>query len=495
MKIPEYDSLDATAMADLVRRGELTAAELLDAAIERIAARNPAINAVVSTFYDRARQRLADLPSDGPMYGVPFLVKDLKMQIAGTVTTNATRLLANRKAEQTSLLAQRYEDAGLVIVGKTNSPELGIMGVTEPALWGPCRNPWDTNHTSGGSSGGAAAAVAARIVPVAHGGDGGGSIRIPASACGMFGLKPTRGRVSMAPFRGEAWSGLVQEHVVARTVRDSALFLDIAAQPTPGEPYYAPAHAGSWRAHVDQPPGALTVAYTKKALLAGESDRDCVAAVEDAAALMESLGHTIEEVDLPFSRDEMAEAYFVTVASNIARFVEETAETAGKKPRSRDFEEATWLLAQIGWNTPAPRLLKVQHAIHQTTRAMAAFFAKYDVAMTSTMALPPVKVGTFDLSFTERAQLRLLRNAPLGVLLDAALQNLGSNALAATPNTQLFNMTGQPAMSVPLHWSPSGLPIGIQFAADAGREDLLLRLARQLEQARPWDNKRPPLVK
>ncbi len=239
MHLADYDDHDACSLAELVRKGDVSPKELLEDAIERIEERNPALNAVVHTMYDRAKAKADDLP-DGPLKGVPFLVKDLKLKIAGEPTTNSTKLEVGKLAERSSVTAERYEAAGLQIVGKTNTPEFGIMGITEPTLRGPCRNPWDPGHTPGGSSGGSGAAVASRMVPAAHSGDGGGSIRIPGSHCGLFGLKPTRGRVTMAPFAGEAWGGFVQEHVLCRSVRDCATFLDIEDVPTPGEPYGVP---------------------------------------------------------------------------------------------------------------------------------------------------------------------------------------------------------------------------------------------------------------
>jgi len=492
VRIPEYDDLDATALAALVARGELSPRDLCEAAIERIEAYDPALNAVVERLYERARARASALP-EGPFKGVPFLLKDLKLALAGTPTTNSSRLTARYYPEKSSVLAERYEAAGLQIVGKTNTPEFGIMGITEPALRGPCRNPWNPAHTPGGSSGGSAAAVAARIVPIAHAGDGGGSIRIPASACGLFGLKPTRGRVTMAPYAGEAWGGFVQEHVMSRSVRDSAALLDLEAAPTPGEPYAQPHRERPWRDEVGAPPGKLRVAFTTETLYAGKSHPDCVAAVEDAARLLTDLGHHVEEARPPFPRAEMVRAYFLTVAAGIGWFVEDTARKAGVRPRPEDFEPSTWLLAMIGWRTPASALIAAQVTMQRAAREVAAFFSTYDVLLTSTMARPPVRVGELLPSRAEQVQMRALRALPLKALLDVALDKMGASKLAATPNTELFNQTGQPAMSVPLFWNRDGLPIGVQFAARFGDEATLFRLAAQLEEARPWAQKKPPL--
>jgi amidase len=493
MRFPEYDDLDAVALADLVRRREASPEELLEAAIERVEARNPHLNAVVHPMFDRARQRAGKLPA-GPLRGVPFLVKDLKLQIAGTPTSNSCKLQLRRVATRTSVLAERYEAAGLQILGKTSTPEFGIMGITEPDVRGPCKNPWNPAHTPGGSSGGSAAAVAARIVPAAHGGDGGGSIRIPASACGLFGLKPTRGRVTMAPFAGEAWGGFVQEHVMTRTVRDSALLLDAVDAPTPGEPYAAPAKVRPWIDEVGADPGKLRIAFTRSPLHSGHTHPDCEAALDDAIQLLADLGHDLTEARPPFPQKDMVRAYFLTVATGVARFVELAAEEAGKKPDPLDFEPATWLLALIAWKTTAPELLAAQQVMQRAARDVAAFFEAHDLLLTPTLARPPARVGELAASRAELAQIALLSRLPIGALLDVALEKMGSGKMAYTPNTQLFNQTGQPAMSVPLHWNTAGLPIGVQLAARFGDEATLFRVAAQLEAARPWAGKKPPMV-
>ncbi len=491
-KLPEYDEWDATEAARLVRAGEVSPEDLLEAAIERIDTRNGPLNAVVTKLYDYARTRVATLPKDAPFRGVPFLLKDLKLQLKGTVTTNSTRLLRNATATESSVLAKRYEAAGLVVVGKTNTPEFGITGVTESKLRGPCRNPWNTDRTAGGSSGGSAAAVAARMVSSAHGGDGGGSIRIPASCNGLFGLKPTRGRVTMAPFMGEAWSGYVQEHVLTRSVRDSAALLDIADPPTPGEPYAAPAKERSWAEEAATKPGKLKIAFTAETLYASQTAPECRAALEDSVALLEELGHEVVEARPSFPKEELVQAYFATIASGTAYMVNATAKKAGVRPRAADFEDVTWLLGQIGHKLPASSLVEHQINIHKAARKVAAFFEDYDILVTPTLAGPPIRIGETALGGSQKAQLRALRLLPLKGLLDLAVNTMGSDALAPFPNTQLFNQTGQPAMSVPLYWTEAGLPIGTQFAAKFGGEGTLFRLASQLEEARPWANRRPP---
>jgi len=485
MRFPEYDELDATELASLVRKGELCAEELLEAAIERVEERNPRLNAVVDTLYDRARARLDKLP-EGPFCGVPFFLKDLKSTLAGTVTSQSNKLAKGYVAKVSSENVKRYEAGGVQILGKTNTPEFGIMGVTESLLRGPCRNPWNPQHTPGGSSGGAAAVVAARIAPVAHGGDGGGSIRIPASACGLFGLKPTRGRVSMAPHLGEAWGGFVQEHVLSRSVRDSAAFLDLVDAPILGDPYWPPPKQRPWIEEVGAPSAPLRIAFTTETLYAGETHPDCREAVQNTVTLLSELGHELVEAKPPFSREEMVRAYFLTVASGVAAIVEETAALAGKKPHHKDFEPQTWVLAQIGWKNSGAELVKQQQVIQRASRQVAGFFGEYDIFLCSTLAEPPIPVGSLSLSTMEKLQLALLRTLNSTALLDKVLDTLGVDALARTPNTQLFNQTGQPAMSVPLSWNEDGLPIGVQFAAPFGDEATLFRLASQLEEAQPW---------
>ncbi|HAN31327.1 MAG TPA: amidase [Myxococcales bacterium] len=493
LPLPQYDHLDATALAELIRKGELSVRQVHEAAIARIEARNPELNAVVEHLEQRAAARLESLP-EGPFRGVPFLFKDLKLMLKGTITTGSTKLMSGHVAERSSVLAERYEAAGLSVLGKTNTPEYGIMGITEPALRGPCRNPWNPLHTPGGSSGGSAAAVAARIVPAAHAGDGGGSIRIPASACGLIGLKPTRGRVTMAPFIGEAWSGYVQEHVVCRSVRDCAGLLDAVDAPTPGEPYAAPHKPATWRSSMEEPVRKLRIAFDTGALFADDCHEDCQSAVKETISLLTELGHEVVEARPTFPRDELVRAYFLAVAAGVARMVEETAMRCGVKPSFAQVEPATWLLALIGWKTPAADLVGAQWTIQRAARDVAGFFQSYDVFVNATMARPPARVGELLPSASERFQVAALRHTPLKAVLDYALNKMASGKLAATPNTQLFNQTGQPAMSLPLHWNAQGLPIGVQFAAPFGDEATLLQLATQLEQARPWANQLPNMI-
>ncbi len=490
---PEYDDLDATGIAELVNKGEIKASEVLEAAIERAELRNPALNAITVDLFDKARAEADSLP-DGPLKGVPFLLKDLKAQYKGTPTSNGTRLEKGRIAEKNSLIVDRFLASGVQIMGKSSSPEFGIMGVTEPEIWGPCRNPWHLDHTPGGSSGGASSSVAARIVPIAHAGDGGGSIRIPASATGTFGMKPTRGRVSMAPFIGEGWGGFVQEGVISRSVRDSALALDQIDQITVGEPYAAPHKPKPWTSYLQAPERKLKIAFTSGTLFGQKNHPDCIDAVNSSIELLESLGHEIIEAKPSFPREELVEAYFLIVASGTSNFVENTSAYAGVKPSYKNFETITWALAQIGWHTSAARLARARDTIHKASREVAQFFVEHDLFLTSTHAAPPVKIGELGLKAMDKLQLGLIRNLPLQSLFDLMLKGMGNKALSKTPNTMLFNQTGQPGMSVPLHWNAEGLPIGTQIVGSFGGEGLLFQVATQLEEARPWAHRKPALI-
>ena len=490
---PEYDDLDATGIAELVAKGEIQASEVLEAAIERATLRDPEINAITVDLFDRARKEVDQLP-DGPLKGVPLLLKDLKAQLKGTPTSNGTRLEKGRVAEANSLIVDRFLASGVQIMGKSNAPEFGIMGVTEPKIWGPCRNPWHLEHTPGGSSGGASASVAARIVPIAHAGDGGGSIRIPASATGTFGLKPTRGRVSMAPFVGEGWGGLVQEGVISRSVRDSALVLDQIDQLTIGEPYAAPHKPKPWTSYLKAPERKLKIAFTSGTLFGQENHPDCIEAVQSSVKLLESLGHEVIEAKPSFSRDELVEAYFMIVASGTSVFIENSSAYAGVKPSYKNFETITWALAQIGWHTSAARLSRARDTVHKASREIAKFFQEYDLFVTSTHAAPPIRVGELELKTMDKLQLGLIRSFPLQSLFDLMLKGMGNKALSKTPNTMLFNQTGQPGMSIPLHWNAEGLPIGTQIIGPFGGEGLLFQVATQLEEARPWAQRKPALI-
>jgi amidase len=499
LPLPEFDDLDATAMAALVASRELSAVELVDAAIARIEARNPGINAVVWKNYERARKlAAADPHPSGPFGGVPFLLKDLMAQDTGEPSTFGSRVLSGWRANKDAELVARYKRAGLIILGRTNTPEFGIYAVTEPELFGPARNPWDTRLTPGGSSGGSAAAVAARLVPVAHGGDGGGSIRIPAAHCGLVGMKPTRARNPGGPFAGDRWAGFVSEHVLARTVRDSAAMLDATHGPDAGAPYQVAPPARPFAAEAEAGArgevGRLRIAFCREPLFGDAAHADAIAAVDDAARLVAELGHEVVEARPPFDREALIPAYFAVIATHVNLAVRTLQKEAPRRLTHRDFEAPTWLLRDIGENISAGEYAEAIQTIQHTGRTVAPFFEQHDVFLTATAARPPVHIGEVSPKPAERALLKTLALAPLKPALMLALKVLSKNALNATPNTMLFNMTGQPAVSLPTFWNAGGVPIGTQWVGRFGDEATLFRLAAQLESSRRWYERRPPIT-
>ncbi|RMG09073.1 MAG: amidase, partial [Planctomycetota bacterium] len=386
----DYDRLDAVGLAERIAAGELSPLEAVEAAIARIEERDSQLNAVVHRSFERAREQArGELPS-GPLRGVPFLLKDLHAEDAGQPCTGSSRLLADFVAPEDSELVRRYKRAGLVILGRTNTPEFGIYGVTESELRGPCRNPWDPSRTPGGSSGGAAAAVAARMVPAAQGGDGGGSIRIPAAHCGLVGLKPTRARTPLGPFAAEGWAGFVCLHALTRSVRDSALLLDVAQGPDLGAPYEVRPPARPFREEVGADPGRLRIALCTEALFGRETHPECVRAAEEAAALAEELGHEVTPAKPDFSKEALVKAYLTMVATSVAVDVRRAGELVGRTPRPSDVEKPTWLLKLIGEKLSAAEYLWERDLIHAEARRVAAFFEDYDVLLTPTAALPPL---------------------------------------------------------------------------------------------------------
>jgi amidase len=466
-----YEDFDGLALAALVRKGEVTASELLDAALARIEAQNPRLNAIVTRLDDLARQAIAASLPKGPFEGVPFVLKELLVSLVGAPTTSASRMLvANMPAADSELVA-RYKRAGLVILGKTNSSEFGLAPATESHLFGETRNPWNLALSPGGSSGGSAAAVAARILPMGHATDGGGSIRIPASACGLFGLKPTRARITAGPEGGEGLGGLAAQHAVTRSVRDSAALLDATAGPMPGDPYMAPPPARSFLSETTQAPGHLRIAVSTRAPTGVPVDPACVTAVDEAARLCEELGHHVEPGAPDFDAAEVQRAttiiFFANTALNVTRF------NGGRLPEGDAIEPLTRAFAIAGLRIPATDYIAALQSLHRQGRRIMAFYERFDVWLTPTLALPPQPIGAFDTHATDA---------------DAWM----AKVMAFIPFTVLCNVTGQPAMSVPLHWSAEGLPIGVHFAARTAEEGLLYRLAAQLEQARPWANRRPP---
>lgn len=480
MKLPEYDAADATTLAGWVRDGEVTPAELLEAAVERIEARNPELNAVVHLDVERARAAADSLPP-GPFRGVPFLLKDLMAEDTGQPSTSSCSALADWRAPRDAELVRRFKRSGVNIVGRTNTPEFGIYAATESTFRGPCRNPHDREHTPGGSSGGSGAAVAARMVPFAHAGDGGGSIRIPASHCGLFGLKPSRARNPIGPFVSEAWGGLVAEHVLTRSVRDSAAMLDATQGPELGAFYEIRSPERAYVDVLEEPLRPLRIRWTEAPLFGGVTDPACAVAVERTANRLAERGHQVERGMPPFDAEALVRAYLAFVAVGVAGDLRSIEGRIGRKVRPGDVEAPSWLLGRIGHKLSAVELEAHRSATHAVTRAIAEWFEDVDVFLTPTCALPPVPIGTFTPSTFERVQMQLLRWLDSGTLYGIALEQMAGDALVATPNTMLFNLTGQPATSMPLHQTESGLPVGVQAVGRYGDEATLLQLAAQLE--------------
>jgi amidase len=470
----EYANLDAMAQADLVRRKQVKPSELVDAAIERIERLNPQINAVVTPMYTLGRKAAEGPIPEGPFSGVPFLLKDLQAAYAGVPLTSGSVALRDFVPNHDSELVLRHKRAGLIVIGKTNTPEFGLVPTTEPALFGPALNPWGTGRSTGGSSGGSAAAVAAGMVPMAHGGDGGGSIRIPASCCGVFGLKPTRARTPLGPDLGDALNGLTAQHALTRSVRDSAALLDATAGPDVGDPYFATPPARPFLQEVGADPGRLRIAFATTTPTGVSLHEDCIAAVKDAAALCQELGHEVVEASPPLNGPLLTQMFTTVWAAGAALSVDGLSMVAGRAPRKADFEPLTWALAEMGRATGAVNYLVAIATFQMMARHIARFFEQHDVWLTPTLGQPPLAIGAL--------------NGPP----DNPMAGFAA-AAEYVPYTPICNVTGQPAMSVPLYWNAEGLPVGAHFVGRYGDEATLFRLAAQLEQARPWADRRPPV--
>jgi amidase len=470
--------LDATAQAELVRSGDASPLELVDDAIARVEKLNPELNAVIHPRFDKARAEARGTLPGGPFRGVPLVLKDLMAGIVGDPQHEGMKFLRDAAyvADHTDALAQRYLDAGFVCIGRTNTPELGIVPTTEPEAYGAARNPWDPSRTTGGSSGGSAAAVASGMVAVGHANDGGGSIRIPASCCGLVGLKPSRGRTSLLPDFSVVDDLLIAELCVTRTVRDTAGVLDAVQGGATGDTVRAPAPARAYRDEIGADPGKLRIGLlTHNPLETGEIHPDCVAAARETAQLLESLGHTVEETFPAALVDPALVGHFTTLwASTLVYNLRYWEKKVGREITAGDVEPLTWTLAEMGRSIAAPDFIEAQHAALELGRAVEEWYASgYDLLLTPTLGEPPVELGTF--TTPDEPLLGFIRAATF------------------VPYTPLANMTGEPAISLPMHWNGDNLPIGAQLMAAYGREDVLLRVAAQLEQAQPWID-RIPLV-
>ncbi|KUJ64934.1 amidase [Streptomyces albus subsp. albus] len=472
-EVERITALDATGQAELVRGGQLSAGELVTAAITRIERLNPRLNAVITPTFDRALDQVrAGLP-DGPFTGVPYLLKDLATEQAGVRFTEGSAFLRDHVSRQDQELVRRLRAAGLVLLGKTNTPEFGMAPTCEPRLHGPTRNPWDPTRTTGGSSGGSAAAVAARMVPAAHANDAGGSIRFPASCCGLFGLKPTRARVPLGPLYGDAFGGWAAEHAVTRTVRDSAALLDAVSGPEPGDPYPAPPTTGPFRLEVGRDPGHLRIAYSLRTSGGHPVHPDCAAALHGAVRLCTDLGHDLVEQDLPGLTDEVGEAIGTVYGAAMAWIVGYWTRESAREPGPQELEPYTRAFWEHGRRVTGGDYLLAVTILQAFARTVALFLTRYDAFLTPTLAQPPLPLGK--MTSTEEDPWCTARNSAPFVAFPAVVANI----------------TGAPAMSVPLHWSPTGLPIGVHFLGHCGGESILFRLAGQLERAQPWSQRVP----
>jgi amidase len=483
----DYQSHDAVGLAALVRDRQVSAEELLASARKRAGEVNDRINAIVVDVEPPAA-------GDGPFTGVPFLLKDLGQDLKGYPTSGGSRSLSTTPVAENATVVDRWLAAGLVVFGKTNTPEFGAKGVTEPELFGPARNPWNTEHTPGGSSGGAAAAVAAGIVPCAAASDGGGSIRIPASACGLFGLKPSRGLVPSGPLLQEGLGGTATNGVVSRSVRDTAAMLDVLVGAAPDGPYLPAVPATPYADEVGQDPGTLRIGLCTASAINPAPHAEAVAAATRAGELLESLGHHVEQLDrAPFDDDALARDFLTTWFAYAADSVAQAKAVSGSGDSG--FEPDTLVMAALGRATKPVDLVRAIENRQLHVRRLAEFHASYDLLLTPTTALPPPRIGALDLPpRLQKAQKALVRARGAGLLRFTPLvDQLITENLGWVPYTQLANLTGRPAMSVPLHWTADGLPIGAQLVGRLGAEGRMLRLAAQLEQAQPWADRRPPV--
>jgi amidase len=494
MPFADYGRYDALGLAELVRAGQVSPAELLDEALARTAQVNPKINAVIHLMESRAREAIAAGLPDGPFRGVPFLIKDLMTAYAGEPMRNGSRLFRDFVPPEDEELTRRYKAAGLVIFGKTNTPELGVSNVTEPELFGPTRNPWNLERTSSGSSGGSAAAVASRIVPAANANDGGGSIRTPASNCGLVGLKPSRGRNPSGPQAPDIWWGFIGEHVVTRTVRDCAALLDATAGSYPQQLMHLPPAERPFLEETRREPGRMRVAFSYDPGLGTTLHPENRKGLEATAACLDRLGHEVVEVHLPLPPKPFVESYAALVSADVAATLRLAGQLVGREASSEDVELATWILARMGEAQSAADVATAMWSMQIFSRQWLAWASSFDALLTPTVGVPPLPIGAFRLSTLQRQGLKLLSALPSGALLSQRDKVVEAFApvFEAAPYTMVANVTGQPSLSLPLHWTEDGLPMGMLFTAMTGDEAKLFRLAAQLEQAMPWRDRIAP---
>ncbi|MGI9332179.1 MAG: amidase [Gammaproteobacteria bacterium] len=474
----EYESFDGLGLAGLVASGEVTPSELLEEALARVEALNPSLNAIATLQPETARSLIDTGPRDGAFEGVPFLLKDLGAEAKDFPSNSGSHLFAGTRYPFDSALYSRLRRAGLVTFGRTTSPELGIGPVTEAQIYGgPTRNPWNTGHTPGGSSGGAGACVAAGVLPAAHGSDGGGSVRIPASCNGLYGLKPTRARLPDGPASGEGWGGMAVDGFLTRSVRDTAALLDATVGADAGAPYWAPPLSATFTAAMSRQPGPLKMLYSTRSFTGEAVHPECCAAVESAAALCTALGHRVEEAAPTIEVDDLMLAWCKIVACGTALAVQTKVDSRGQPVQCEEIEGVTRGACELANSISGAQYLQALNTVHRFGRQMAAWFEECDVFVTPVLAEPPAAIGRFKPDNDDFLDYRL---GPQGIF-------------PYSPFAAPFNASGQPAASVPLHWTADGLPVGVQFAAAFGADELLIALSAQLEQARPWFDRRPPL--
>ena len=471
----EYSDYDAMGLAELIAGKQVSAQEVLDAAIAAIEKLNPSLNAIIHTMYDEARDSISSHLPDTNVAGVPYALKDIGLLYTGAPTQCGSRLFNDFIPDHDSTLVERLRRAGVLILGKTNTPEFALTVATEPRQFGPTHNPWKRGYSCGGSSGGSVAAVAARMLPAAHAGDGGGSIRVPAAHCGLVGFKPTRARNPHGPDLGEGWSGLSVDHAVTRSVRDTAALLDQTHGPAAGDPYYAPLQLGRFVDEVGEDPACLRIAYSTDAPNGAPVHDECKAATTKAAKLCTELGHQVEEASFKFDMAAMLWAFRVIISSNVHNVIEARLEELGRKLHKDDLEQITRLRGEEYQRYSGADYATATQLLHGIGRQMGAFFEQYDIILTPTAAQPPLALGVIDMGADD-----------LDVFDDALFGH--------APFTAHFNVSGNPAISLPLHWSEDGLPVGVHFGGRFGEDGTILRLASQIEKANPWQDRRPPVV-
>ncbi|WP_423801105.1 amidase [Neobacillus sp. SAB-20_R2A] len=484
-----YKNYDGLGLAELIKKKEVKPTEVFSEAIKAIEEHNPKLNAVINKFYEKAEKQLVNVDLERTFAGVPMLLKDIAQEVEGEKITAGSKAYQGYRAKSDSTYVKQVRKTGAIFVGQTNVPEFALMGITEPKYYGPTRNPWNLGHTPGGSSGGSAVAVATGMVPIAGANDGGGSIRIPGSYCGLFGMKPTRGRTPVGPVYGRLWQGASVDHILSRTVRDSAAMLDEIKIYEKAAAFHAPPFDGSYFQQVQGGTAEkLTIAFSIQSPLGAEVHKECQEAVYKTARLLESMGHNVVEMDAPVDGRKIAKSYLTMYFGEVAATLASLEDVLGRKAKMSDVELPTWILGLVGKATSAEEIVLSIREWDNAAIAMETFHETYDFFMTPTTAFPPAKIGELEPTSSEKLAMTAAGKLSLSGILKkvGTVEQVAENNLKRTPFTQLANLTGQPAMTVPVHLTPDGLPVGVQFMAARGREDLLYALAGQLEQTEIW---------